>query len=298
MATGVSTTARQSAAGDSTSTIVRESLVSEQIHHDVSALLMYPFSRAQRIELSAGLDAIGFRTSALTSTFSGTGRLLDQTQDVRPGLPAVTIGQTSAALVYDTSIEGGASPILGQRYRLAVATTFGDLRLATLTGDYRKYVMPLRPFTLALRVEHVGRYGPDAADPRLLPFVWYVQDTVRGFDGRQLPPARCDAQACDGIDAATTKRLVATNVELRFPLIGALRRTRSYGAIPIEGLVFSDTGAFWTADSTPAMTRTVLRSAGAGMRLNAAGFVFECDAAHPVAMSGGWRVSVNFRPGF
>src|SRR5207247_880364 len=81
-----------------------------------------------------------------------------------------------------------------ERYRLGIASTFGDLRLATLVADYRRYVMPLKPFTIAMRVQHVGRYGRDAADPRLLPFVWYVQDTVRGFDGRQLPPAQCDAR--------------------------------------------------------------------------------------------------------
>ena len=296
-ATGVTNTIRQNSSSG-TPTIVRESLVAEQIHHEAGALLMYPFSRSRRIEFSAGLDAIGFRTNALTSVFSGTGHLLDQTQDVRPGLPAVTIGQTGAALVYDTSVFGGASPILGERYRLGVSSTFGDLQLSTLTADYRRYVMPIKPFTVALRLQHVGRYGADSADPRLLPFIWFVQDTVRGFDGRQLPPERCDATSCDSIDAATTTRLLAANLEVRFPLIGAFRRTTSYGAIPIEGLVFTDTGAFWTASPESALTKTVLHSAGAGVRINAGGFVFEFDAAHPVSMPGGWRVSVNFRPGF
>ena len=128
--------------------------------------------------------------------------------------------------------------------------------------------------------------------------MWYVQDTVRGFDGRQLPPAQCDARGCDSIDAATTERLLGANLELRFPVVGLLRGTRSYGAIPIEALVFTDTGAFWTAGPASAMTKTVLHSAGAGVRLNAGGFVFEFDAAHPVSMPGGWRLSVNFRPGF
>src|SRR5207249_3849676 len=92
-ATGVASTVRQTAAGGAP-TIVREALVSEQVHHEATALLMYPFSRARRVELSAGLDAIGFRTNALTSVFSGTsGRLLDETRDIRPGLPPVTIGQ-------------------------------------------------------------------------------------------------------------------------------------------------------------------------------------------------------------
>ena len=230
------------------------------------------------------------------------GRRLDETRERRPGLAAAAVLQTGAALVHDTSVHGAASPILGERYRVGIAPMFGDLRLATIVADYRKYVMPIRPFTLAMRVQHVGRYGRDAADPRLLPFVWFVQDIVRGYDGRQLPARGCDptaAEACDPIDATTTRRLIAANVELRFPIVGALRRSTSYGPIPIEGVVFSDTGAFWTGGPSTAAAKTIVRSAGAGMRLNAGGFVFEFDAARPIAaVAPGWRLSVNFWPGF
>ena len=34
----------------------------------------------------------------------------------------------------------------------------GDVRSAGI----RRYVMPLRPFTIAMRVQHVGRYGSSA----------------------------------------------------------------------------------------------------------------------------------------
>jgi hypothetical protein len=285
------------------STIRRESVLSEQIHREASALFMYPFSRSQRIEFSAGFDAIGFRTVAFTNVYNATsGRLIDESQEQRPGLPPATIGQAGAALVFDTAVHGAASPVLGQRYRFGLATTFGDLKLATLVADFRKYVMPIKPFTIALRVQHVGRYGPDAADPRLLPFVWYVQDTVRGFDGRQLPPHGCTVAApgCEAIDAATTQRLLAANLEVRFPLLGLKSRTTHYGKLPIEGLIFSDAGAFWTANPTSAMVQTMLRSVGAGIRINAGGLVFEFDAARPIGMtpSRGWRLSANFRPGF
>ena len=302
-ATGVTHTVRQTAAETGESTILRDSVLSEQIHRQVSGLLMYPFSRARRIELSAGADAIGFRTDALRSVFSGTGRLLDETRERRYDLAPATIIQTGAAFVHDTAVHGPASPVLGERYRIGIAPTFGDLRVATFVADYRKYVMPLRPFTLAMRVQHVGRYGRDAGDPRLLPFVWFVQDTVRGFDGRQLPPRNCDAaavQGCDPIDAATTQKLLAANVEVRFPIPGVLHRTTSYGAIPLEGLIFSDAGAFWTGGPTSSTVRTLLRSAGAGVRVNAGGFVLEFDAARPIDVADvrGWRLSVNFRPGF
>jgi WD40-like Beta Propeller Repeat len=299
--TGFTRTSHQSSAADG-ATIVRESVLSEEIHRQASALFMYPFNRARRIELSAGFDAISFRTETLTNVYSGaTGRLIEETRTRRPGLPHALIGQAGAALVHDTAVHGAASPVLGERYRFGLATSYGDLRVATLVADYRRYVMPLRPFTIAMRLQHVGRYGRDGADPRLLPFVWMVQDTVRGFDGRQLPNPTCasGSAACDTIDAATTNRLLAANVELRFPLVGALRRTTSYGTLPIEGLIFTDTGAFWTASPAAAAAHMVLRSVGAGVRLNAGGLVFEFDGARPIGtFARGWRLSANFRPGF
>ena len=188
-ATGTTRTLTQPATAGGQN-IVRESLLLEQIHREASALVMYPFSRARRIELSAGFDAIAFRTEALTYVYDSTGRRVQETRELRPGLPPAAIGLAGVAFVHDTSVHGAASPVLGERYRLGLAGTYGDLRLATLVADYRRYVMPVRPFTIAMRVQHVGRYGRDDADPRLLPFVWYVQDTVRGFDGRQLAAAR------------------------------------------------------------------------------------------------------------
>jgi surface antigen Omp85-like protein/WD40 repeat protein len=301
--TGISQTARRTSdTGDLS--VVREALIAEQIHRQSSVLVMYPFNRSRRIEFSVGADAIGFRTEALTSVFSGvTGRLVDQSREARPGPRPVAVMQGGATFVSDTSVHGPTSPVLGERYRFGVTPTFGTLRLATLVADYRKYVMPFRPFTIAMRVQHVGRYGPDANDPRLLPFVWYVQDTVRGFDGRVLPGPDCSrapSSTCEGIDAATTRRLVAANVEVRFPLFGLLNRSIRYGGvIPIEGLLFTDAGAFWTRDMTTSGVRTVLRSAGAGVRVNAGGFVFEFDGARPIdSVAQGWRLSFNFRPGF
>src|SRR4029450_9083003 len=109
--------------------------------------------------------------------------------------------------VFDTAVHGAASPVLGERYRLGLATTYGDLRVATLVARYRKYVLAVRACAIAMRVQPVARYGRDAADPRLLPFVWYVQDTVRGFDGRQLPPHGCSVGTggCAARDAARTE---------------------------------------------------------------------------------------------
>ena len=52
------------------------------------------------------------------------------------------------------------------------------------------------------------------------------------------------------------------------------------------------TAASWEA-------RTMLRSAGAGARVNAGGFVLEFDGVRKLdPPPGGWTFSVSFRPGF
>jgi hypothetical protein len=106
----------------------------------------------------------------------------------------LTLFETAAALVYDSSLFGATGPVLGSRYRLEIAPTLGDLSMVTLSADYRRYFMPVRPVTIAVRVEHVGRYGDAAGDPRLLPLVWSIRDLVRGYDPYQVLEAQSEVE--------------------------------------------------------------------------------------------------------
>src|SRR5207247_5415869 len=128
--------------------------------------------------------------------------------DGAAGAPVMLV-ESAAALVYDTSLFGATGPVLGTRYRFEAAPTFGDLSLITMTADYRRYLMPVRPFSLAFRVEHIGRYGADATDPRLLPLVWTLRDLVRGSDPNAL---------------LTPSRLTVTNSDVRCSLARPLGR--------------------------------------------------------------------------
>lgn len=266
-------------------TVTRELEVLRQTHRQVSGVAMYPFSRARRVEFSGGLHGISSEREVATRVYAaGTGALLTESQRRIGGEPPVTLVDAAAALVFDTAVYGPTGPLLGTRYRFEAAPTFGDLRYATLLADYRRYAMPIAPLTVALRVQHLGRYGVDSADPRLLPLVWTLRDLVRGYDAR---------------DVVTTRQLAVANIEARVPLVGAFGRLSRATALPVDAIAFADAGAFWMG--TPA-TRTppmMLRSVGAGIRLNAGGFVFEVDAAHPLDESSkGWRLAFNFLPGF
>jgi hypothetical protein len=270
--------------------VFRETDVRREVHRRVHGAAVYPFSSAKRLELSGGLQAIGFGSETITSAYSGlTGRLMNQTAVKNPGDPTMWLGEAHAALVYDTATFGPSSPILGKRYRFAVAPTFGGLTFATLTSDYRQYWMPLRPFTVAVRVMQLGRFGADASDPRLLPLVWTIRDIVRGYGDFGSGPS--------SLGSLSASRMLVGNGEIRFPIAGLFSHESQFGGLPIEGLAFTDFGRFWLPDHSRGTT-SVLRSAGTGVRINAAGMIFELDAVHRFDAARGWTFSFNLRPGF
>jgi len=276
------------------STITRQTDVLRQTHRQLTGLVMYPFSAATRFEVTAGLHAISFDREIATQVYSRAGALLQEGDETRPVAPTLTLFDSAAALVHDTAIFGSTAPVLGTRSRLEIAPTLGGVSMVTLTADYRRYLMPVRPLTVAFRIQHVGRYGEGAGDPRLLPLVWNLRDLVRGYDTS---------------DVLNTARMAIANAELRIPLVGPFGRVSGANALPIDGIVFADAGAFWSAPTRSliaslaagdAMTaRTLLRSVGAGIRFNAGGFVFEFDGARTFdQQTRGWTLAINFRPGF
>jgi Tol biopolymer transport system component len=273
--------------------VVQQTDVYRQLHRDVSGVAIYPFSGAKRLELTTGVQSIAYDRESTTSVFAETtGQLLSSTTQTFQAAPTATLFETSAALVYDTAVWGTASPALGQRYRFSIAPSFGSLSFTTVTADYRKYIIPLRPFTIAMRVMHEGRYGSGASDPRLLPLAWTMRDVVRGYG--DVGPV------VGSTTYLSADRMLVGNLELRFPIPGVFSRRQRWNTLPIEGLIFSDTGRFWIPNlSTSSTNAATLHSVGAGVRIVAAGVVFELDAVKPLDQFGqGWAFTFNFRPGF
>ncbi|HJS08044.1 MAG TPA: BamA/TamA family outer membrane protein, partial [Pirellulales bacterium] len=273
-------------------TLTRDAVVFRQLHRQFSGQVVYPFSDARRIELFGGVQSITFNRKTTSSVYSEVnGRLLRRTTITTPASAPALLTESGAALVYDTAVYGPTSPIVGQRYRFALAPTFGTVAFTSVTADYRRYVMPVRPFTIAMRVMHLGRYGGGSADPRLLPLVFTVRDVVRGYG---------DTGRTAGPDTAlSATRMLVGNLEMRFP-IHALwtRRARSH-ALPAEGLVFYDAGQFRLPRGRSQALSATLQSVGAGVRLGAAGFIFEIDGVRRVGRSqDDWTFAINFRPGF
>ncbi|MDQ3212235.1 MAG: peptidase S9 [Acidobacteriota bacterium] len=277
-----------------------------QVDRGVSGVLAYPFSRAQRFEVSAGGRQIGLKQDLTSRTFDLSGFQLTQDRSDLDSFPTLNLAQASAALVFDTSISGLTSPIRGSRYRLEVSQNAGSLSYSGILADVRTYLMPVRPFTFAFRGLYYGRYGGDADDPRLPTMFLGYPGLVRGYDSGSFQAGECGTQlngSCPAFDRLIGSRVAVGNAELRFPLWGALGGSNFYGPIPVELGVFSDAGIAWGGTSSTRFTdgdRRPVASVGATARINVLGFaVAEINYVRPLDRPGrGWLWQFNLQPGF
>ena len=259
-----------------------------------AGVLAYPFSRGLRVEMFAGVRHARYRRDERTSVSSvATGRVLvNEEQQTYAGAPT-TVFEVGTALVRDTSVSGPTGPLVGSRYRLEIAPAVGQLSYTSVIADVRRYVMPVRPFTVAMRMVHSARYGADGGDHRLLPSHLGSSYYVRGHreDLRYCHP---DAARMCGDDLLGSRLLVG-NLEVRFPLFGVLSRQIEYGMFPIDAFVFADGGFV----SSGRDNRTGISSVGGGVRVNAGGLPLEIGAVRALDGSRArWQFDLGFRFGF
>jgi hypothetical protein len=290
-------------------TLVERAELFRETDRAVESFIAYPFSRASRVELGAAVRHISFGREIETSAFDPfTGQLIAQDRQKLDAPDGIGFGEGSAALVYDTALFGPTSPILGQRYRFEVSPAFGGLRYTGVLADYRRYVMPVRPVTLAGRLLHYGRYGPGGQDERITPLFIGYPTLMRGYDVNSFSASECGPDSrtsCPVFDQLVGSRIAVANLELRIPLLGLFNRRNLYGPIPIELIGFSDWGVAWTAEDRARVlggdgTRSVVKSYGGGARVNLLGFaVVEVDMVKAVDRpQKGWSWIFNFTPGF
>jgi outer membrane protein assembly factor BamA len=206
------------------------------------------------------------------------------------------------AFVGDTALFGATSPIVGSRYRLEMTSALGNLSVVRVLLDHRRYSMPVKPYTIATRIVHVGQYGGDTGDPRLQPAFLGSRQFVHGYAWSSLRCQPVTEGVCHALDELLGSRLVAGNLEVRFPLMGVLSRELRYGQVPIDGFLFSDAGLVWSRPSlqgSGAPGRSFVSSVGAGLRINAFGFPVELAAVRALrAPARGWSFDFSLRPGF
>jgi Tol biopolymer transport system component len=276
----------------------------------------YPFSLVQRAEFSGGLRRIAADRQIYEILYQPVGNQLlpvGERQRTEDGI-GFNMFETSAALVYDNALLGWTSPFAGQRYRLQISPTFGQLQFTQALADYRRYFFA-RPFTLAVRGYHLGRYGRDAEANEegqqvfrdmYLGQPWYIRGYYDAY--ARCREARGQSQDCQVLGQLFGSRIAVANTELRFPLVNYAVVAGGIGLPPIEGFGFVDAGIAWTSDSDPTLERGIpanpldrgiMSSYGVGGRVNLFGYlVLELSYVNPMQRERGWHWQFNFVPGF
>ena len=299
---------------DSTGNWIEQLERFKQTNRELSGIVAYPFNRSDRVELSAGLQNVTFNHEVQTSTFAGGpfGPEIDRTTIHIPVGPGLTMEMMTAALVHDNSYFGATGPLLGSRWRLEADPTFGSLQYVTALADYRRYIMPMRPFTLAGRVVHVGRYGRDADNTIMYPLFIGYPSFVRGYDFGSFNVSECvtspGSSSCPVFDQLLGSRILVGNVELRFPPFGLLGVGGGYyGILPIDAAIFYDAGVAWTGSqgaqlfgASGPQTRTLVRSTGISFRMNLLGYAIgQMDVVHPFDRpQKNWMLRFSLTEGF
>ena len=287
---------------------VDQTIIFRQTERSAAGIVAYPFNRAQRVELQGGMSQTSFDQVVRTTTFDlVNGQLVSEDTEESSLGRSLTLGTSSAALVFDTATFGATSPVQGQRYRLETDPTFGSINYAGVLADYRRYFMPAPFYTLASRVMHYGRYGGGGEDPRLLPLYIGYPTLVRGYDVNSFDQSECAATAassCPAFDRLMGSRVLVANLELRFPLLRPFGANQNmYGPLPVEVALFADGGVAWNREERPSLlggSRDGVASAGLAFRVNLFGVaVGELDFARPFQRPGrGWTFQFNLAPGF
>jgi len=284
-----------------------------QTDRQIAGIVSYPFSRVQRIEISAGYRHSSFDSEVLTRSITTNPPQVTVADPVDlPAPSSISQWEASVALVRDNTLFGPTSPVLGQRYRLEVSPSIGELTYYGVLVDYRRYITPKRPYTLAGRLLHYARYGPNSDDERLVPLFIGYQSLVRGYSARSFDLRECPAFIRQPDDCPVPvfeeligSRILVGNLELRFPLFEGLRITDE----PPPGLpwldlaLFFDAGVAWLRSDQPQFLggdRRVLSSYGVALRVNLFGAaILELDVVHPNNRPGRrWYTQFGFAPGF
>ena len=287
--------------------LLDQTIIQRQVNRSASAMVAYPFSQTARIEFGGGFTRTSFDEQIRTTTISRrTNRVLDDRTETRPIADSLNMTSVSSAFVTDSSLFGATSPVAGHRSRFEVAPTFGDLRMTTALADYRRYFMPARFYTVAVRGLHYGRYGAGGEDSRLIPLFMGYPEFVRGYGINSFSSGECaSSESCPTFDRLVGSRMLVGNIEFRFPLLRPFGVGQNmYGPLPVEVAFFLDGGVTWNKGQKPSFfnggTREPVTSGGITLRTNLLGFATaQIDYARPFDRPGrGWIWGFSLTPGF
>ncbi len=271
------------------------------VQRGVFATGFYPLNRFTRFELGVQFFDLQRAQLNFNTIVDPIGNLAAAPQPAEvQNLGSSTFFSPVAAYVSDNTLQGYTGPISGRRWRVQFSPALGNLQWLESSVDYRRYSPLLFNWiTVATRVASTYRSGRDAgAFPRYIgrPFFVRGYDRESGFAQNCIPSVTGDTSGC-GAQQLVGTRAAYANAEVRFPVVRRLELGLLPIALPpLDGLVFMDWGAAWSAGQTlslrkpanfdPAADRQryFLGSYGAGLRLNLFGLaLLRWDYAIPLA---------------
>jgi Tol biopolymer transport system component len=290
-----------------------QDLVLTRIFVDQASLgTAYPFSTTRRVEVSASGTRLAYNTEI--QSYDIFGNPISRTSGGSP-FPTSYYGSGSVAYVGDNSYSAFTNPIQGARYRLEVSPTFGSLNYTSALADYRRYFF-MRPFTLAFRGLHFGRYGLDADDStRMYPLFLGEETILRGYGYGSIDDPECRASlasgnpgGCPAFSRLLGSRVAVMSAEFRIPVFGV----PEYGLInfpylPLTVSPFFDAGQAWfrygdnnLGELSQNGGRGIVTSAGVSARANLLGYaILEFYAARPFQRpTKSWVYGIQLAPGW
>ncbi len=272
----------------------------------------YPISISRRIELSASQAWYYFRRDIFHTYYDPFGRLRGRDRSRGDTPDGFNLQRVGIGYVGDNSFFGMASPMAGQRYRFSVEQLFGVVDMTTLTADYRRYWLN-RPFSVAFRATHIGRYGNNAQNNLFYPLFLGYPGFMRGYDYGSLFRIREKIYSEGGsfsFDKLQGSRMFVGGLELKVPFTGPERLALIPSRFFFTELNwFLDAGMAWNEgsritfdpDQMTGDNRFPVFSTGPSLRVNLFGaLILEPFYAIPFSLGERWPAvwGLNFWPGW
>jgi len=278
---------------------------------NVTGFAYYPLSQNRRFEAGFSMSWYYYRIDRYNNYYTLDGIGLGSRREKLDAPSGGNYQQISLAYVEDNSYFAMTSPFQGHRLRYEINKYFGMVDFFTALADYRKYFY-LKPFSLAFRAYHNGRYGGSGTSGSVYPLYLGYPWLIRGYER-----ISSDNEAAMGLNSFDISRLsgqraVVANVELRMPFTGPERLALIKSKFLLTDLnLFIDGGLAWSPgdriifDWNPVNAsfdqKFPVYSTGVSIRINVLGaLVLEPYYAFPL-QNGGFGNGVfglNFTPGW
>lgn len=269
---------------------------------NITGFAFYPISQNRRVEASFSLSWYYYRLDRYNNYYLLNGAPLGSIREKLEAPEGSKFQQISLAYVEDNSFFGMTSPLQGHRARYQAEKYFGEVDFMTALLDYRRYNY-IKPFSLAFRIYHYGRYGGSKGSGEISPIYLAYPWLVRGYEKISIGEKGEVGLNSMNLSQLSGQRILVANAELRLPFSGPERLAMIKSKWLLTDLnLFFDSGLAWSSgdkiifnrnDSMVSLDqRFPVYSTGLSLRINVLGaLILEPYFAIPF-QNGGFRNGV------